>query len=118
MPPAIKTWATFGDVGSSRLMAAANEREEFKIVSLYFHAQMALIAQGLSLDQIKNMFVSTLPPYLQDGPPYEQNHAEKIFLDAHNRIEDLLVERIRGYANLWLSSSGGLSYKDKQLHAK
>lgn len=73
---------------------------------------MALIVRGLTLDGIKNLFVSTLPGYLQDGPPYERNHAEKLFLDTHNRIEDLLVERIRGYANLWLGSPGGLGYKE------
>lgn len=117
-PVVSRTWSTFGDHDSARFLASAGATDEYKVGSLYFHARLALVVRGLSLDQLHNIFVSTLPPYLQDAPIYERNLAEKSFQAAHDAIEDRIVSRVKAYAESWIASAGGASYKRQQLHAK
>lgn len=58
------------------------------------HPDTRWLVRGLSLDQLHSIFISTLPPYLQDAPTYEQNLAEKSFQAAHDAIEDRIVARM------------------------
>ena len=95
MPPAAKTWKTFGDAQSKNLLTAATNHDEYKNMAAHFHARLLLIVRGLSVDELQNMFVGALPPYLSSVNDSERRKASKIFQESHGLVEDRMVKRIR-----------------------
>ncbi len=91
---------------------------EYKNGCRYFHARLALIARGFSIDELKNIFNATLPQFLEDDKEYNRKTAFRTFEDEYDWVMDRLIERIRAYAQLWIDSLGGSDYKAKYLHAK
>lgn len=55
--------------------------------------------------------MATMPAFLLDGADYERKYACEVFEDAHDWIEDKIVQRIGAYANRWLASPGGNLYR-------
>ena len=117
-PPVNKTWEIFGDQDSTDYLSSAANMAEYKIGCRYFHSRLALIARGFSIDEIKNIFHATMPPFLEEGEDYERKQACRMFEDEYDWVTDKLIERICGYASLWIETQGGQDYKQKYINAK
>lgn len=115
-PPVAETWQVFGDYLSTAYLQSASNSDKYKIACRYFHARLALVARGFTIDELKQIFTSCLPAFL--GNDYMDNERKRAFREfekQHDWVEDRLVERIRGYAKLWLQSPGGSYYRDQYL---
>lgn len=91
---------------------------EYKNGYQYFHACFSLIARGFSIDELKNIFNATLLQFLEDDKKYNQKTACRTFEDKYDWETNRFIERICGYAQLWIASPGGTDYSMKYLHAK
>ncbi len=91
---------------------------EYKNGCRYFHRHLALITRGFSINELKNIFNATLPQFLEDDEEYNRKTACRTFEDEYDWVTDKLIERIRGYAKLWIASPGGTDYREKYLRAK
>lgn len=115
-PPVAETWQVFGDSLSTAYLQSASNLDKYKIACRFFHARLALVARGFNIDELKQIFTSCLPAFLRnDYMDYERKRASREFEKQHDWVEDRLVERIRGYAKLWLQSPGGSYYRDEYL---
>ncbi|MCJ1266411.1 hypothetical protein MMC22_006296 [Lobaria immixta] len=115
-PPVAETWQVFGDSLSTAYLQSASNSDKYKIACRYFHARLALVARGFTIDELKQIFTSCLPAFLRnDYMDNERKRAFREFEKQHDWVEDRLVERIRGYAKLWLQSPGGSYYRDQYL---
>ncbi len=117
-PPTNKTWEVFGDQDLTDYLSSANNIAEYKNSCWYFHARLALIARGFSIDELKNIFNAILLQFLEDDEEYNRKTACRTFEDEYDWVMDRLIERIRAYAQLWINSLRGSDYKAKYLHAK
>lgn len=117
-PPTNKTWETFGDQGSTDYLSAASNMVEYKNGCRYFHARLALIARGFSIDELNNIFNATLPQCLEEDEEYNPKTACRTFEDEYDWVTDKLIERIRAYARMRIASPGGNDYRVMYLHAK
>ncbi len=117
-PPTNKTWEVFSDQDLTDYLSSANNMAEYKNGCQYFHARLALIVRGFSINELKNIVNATLPQFLEDDKEYNRKTAYRTFKDEYDWVIDELIERIRAYAQLWIDSLGGSDYKAKYLHAK
>lgn len=92
--------------------------EEYTVGCRYFHGRLALFARGFSLDELKTVFMATMLAFLRGGTDYERKHAREVFEDAHDCIEDKMVQRIAAYAKRWLAIPGGNLYQKEYIHSK
>lgn len=113
-----KTWETFGDQDLTNYFFSTNNMAEYKNGCQYFHARFSLIARGFSIDELKNIFNATLSQFLEDDKKYNQKTACRTFEDKYDWVTDRLIERIYGYAQLWIAFSKGTNYSMKYLHIK
>ncbi len=56
---------------------------EYKNDYRYFHIRLALIVCGFSIDELKNIFNTTLPQFLEDDKEYNRKTAYRIFEDKY-----------------------------------
>ncbi len=73
---------------------------EYKNSYRYFHERLALIVRGFSINELKNIFNTTLPQFLEDDEEYNQKTACRTFEDEYDWVTDKLIERIHRYARL------------------
>lgn len=52
-PPTNKTWEVFGNQDLTDYLSSVNNMAEYKHGCRYFHARLALIARGFSIDELK-----------------------------------------------------------------
>ena len=91
---------------------------EYKYTYQYFNERFALIARGFSINEFKNIFNATPPQFLEDDKEYNRKTAYRTFKENYNWVMDKLIERIHGYAKLWIISCRGSNYRIKYLHGK
>ena len=116
-PPASETWQIFGDSRSTEYLQSTTTIESYQVACRYFHARLALVARGFTIEDLKTIFQSCLPSFLKEGEDDDRRVAFEVFEVEHEWVEARLMERFRGYANLWLQSPGGSDYKQRdQLH--
>lgn len=116
-PPAAETWKVFGDIRSTEYLQCKTTMESYQVACRYFHARLALVSRGFNIDDLKTIFQSCLPSFLKEGEDYDRRVAFEVFETEHEWVEARLMDRFRGYANLWLQSPGGSDYKQRdQLH--
>lgn len=65
-------------------MSSIENIAEYKNNYQYFHVHLALIAYGFSIDELKNIFNTTLPQFLKDNEEYNQKITYKTFKDKYN----------------------------------
>lgn len=114
-PLATKTWHTFGDPRSTEYLKATSNIDGYRIACRYFHARLALVARGFHIDELQQIFVSCLPPFLQDGDEYQRKQANQAFEMQHDWVQDQLVMRLCAYAKEWLMAPAGLFYREQFL---
>lgn len=56
--------------------------EEYTVGCRYFHGRLALVARKFYLNELKTIFIATMPAFLRGGADYERNHAREVFEDA------------------------------------
>lgn len=116
-PPASETWQIFGDNRSTEYLQSTTTMESYQVACRYFHARLALVARGFTIEDLKTIFQSCLPSFLKEGEDYDRRVAFEVFEVEHEWVEARLMDRFRGYANSWLQSPGGSDYKQRdQLH--
>lgn len=116
-PPASETWQIFGDNRSTEYLQSTTTMETYQVACRYFHARLALVSRGFTIEDLKTIFQSCLPSFLKEGEDYDRRVAFEVFEAEHEWVEARLMDRFRGYANLWLQSPGGLDYKQRhQFH--
>lgn len=59
-----------------------------------------------------------MPQFLEEEEDYNRKTACRVFEGEYDWVTDRLIEKICGYAKLWIESPGGSDYREKYLHAK
>lgn len=116
-PAAKKTWDVFGDSDSGTYLWFAATLDQYQIAYYYFHARLALVACGFTVDELHTIFDATMPLFIREGSEFNQKKSRKVFERTYNWVQDRLVERLCAYAKLWLKSEGGKDYKEQEIHA-
>lgn len=110
--PVGKTWAVYGAKHSGDYLRSLDTFDAYKIACRYFHAWLALVARGFSIDELKHIFTTCLPSFLKDADDYERKLALKEFENGYVWVEEQLVTRIKAYATTWLESATGTRYQE------
>lgn len=70
---------------------------KYKIGCWYFHSCLALIAHRFSIDESKNIFIATMPQFLEREEDYNRKTGCMVFEDEYDWVMDRLIKRICGY---------------------
>lgn len=70
---------------------------EYKNDCWYFHICLSLIAHGFFINELKNIFNTTFPQFLEDNKKYNQKTAYKTFEDKYDWVIDRLIKKIYEY---------------------
>ena len=118
MPSASETWNTYGDAHSKSILQAAINNEKYRNAAMQFHTRLFLIVRGLSVDEMHDMFLKTLPLFVVTNGSSDRLKANGIYEDCQKLVENCMIDRIQAYALMWLNSAEGLEYVRKYVHAK
>lgn len=84
----------------------------------YFYTRLSLIACGFSINELKTIFNAILPQFLEDHKKYNKKTIYRTFEDKYDWVTDQLIEKIRAYAQLWITFPESTNYNVKYLHTK
>ena len=107
-PPANETWDVFGDSDSGTYLLSAATLDQYEIACYFFHARLALVARGFSVDESQAIFNATMPAFIREGSDTDRRKCTQEFERAYNWVQDRLVDRLCAYAELWLKGGRGM----------
>lgn len=79
-----KTWKVFGDQTFTNYFSFANNMFEHTIGYRYFNSHLTLFAYGFLIDELKNIFIATIPQFLKEKENYNRKTACKVFKDKYD----------------------------------
>ena len=83
-PPVDETWEVFSDLNTKIFLSSARTQAEYETDFRYSHARLALIARGLRVDELKQIFEATSYKFIRAREDHARNRASKASEDTMN----------------------------------
>ncbi len=115
---ASKLREVLGDQRSVARLSTAKDLTEYRNISRYFHARLALVARGLLSYELEEIFCSCLPDFYLQADRHHRRQVQDAFMTAHDWVETHLFAKVNFYVRSWYETPAGKFFRHEWHDAK